>query len=75
MSKTKPIEEMSYEEAFSELETIITQLEDGEQTLAGALEVFTRGQLLIKHCAEMLEIAELKVRELSDELTEPEGEE
>lgn len=75
MSKTKPIEEMSYEEAFSELETIITQLEDGEQTLAGALEVFTRGQLLIKHCAEMLEKAELKVRELSDELTEPEGEE
>lgn len=75
MSKTKPIEEMSYEEAFSELETIITQLEDGEQTLTGALEVFTRGQLLIKHCAEMLEKAELKVRELSDELTEPEGEE
>lgn len=75
MSKTKPIEEMSYEEAFSELETIITQLEDGEQTLAGALEVFTRGQLLIKHCVELLEIAELKVRELSDELTEPEGEE
>lgn len=70
MTKTKPIEDMSYEEAFIELEAIVTSLEGGEQPLGGALEVFTRGQLLVKHCAELLEKAELKVRQLSGDPSE-----
>ena len=75
MTKTKPVEDLSYEEAFAELETIVTSLESGEQPLEGALEVFTRGQLLVKRCAELLEKAELKVRQLSSESSEPMEEE
>jgi exodeoxyribonuclease VII small subunit len=73
MSKTvkKPIEELAYEEAYSELEGIVTALEVGDQVLDEALALFERGQLLSKHCAALLARAELKVQELSGETLEP----
>ena len=73
MSKTvkKPIEELAYEEAYSELEGIVTALEAGDQVLDEALALFERGQLLSKHCAALLARAELKVQELSGETLEP----
>jgi exodeoxyribonuclease VII small subunit len=67
----KKIEELSYEEAVSELESIVASLEDGNQKLEESMALFERGQLLMKHCAELLEAAELKVRQLvGDELTD-----
>jgi len=73
MSKTvkKPIEELAYEEAYSELEGIVTALEAGDQVLDEALALFERSQLLSKHCAALLARAELKVQELSGETLEP----
>jgi exodeoxyribonuclease VII small subunit len=71
MAKTpKPIESLSYEEAMAELETIVDALEEGNQKLEESMALFERGQALMKRCAELLEAAELKVRQLSgDELT------
>jgi exodeoxyribonuclease VII small subunit len=66
-TETKPIEELAYEEAFSELEKIVTALEAGEQPLEEALTLFERGQKLTKHCAELLAKAELKIQDLSGE--------
>jgi exodeoxyribonuclease VII small subunit len=66
-TETKPIEELTYEEAFSELEKIVTALEAGEQPLEEALTLFERGQKLTKHCAELLAKAELKIQDLSGE--------
>lgn len=66
----KKIGELSYEEAMAELETIVTALEGGNQKLEESMVLFERGKLLMKHCAKLLEAAELKVRKLSgDELT------
>ncbi len=66
----KPVESLTYEEAMAELESIVASLEDGNQKLEEAMALFERGQLLMKRCAELLEAAELKVRQLSgDELT------
>ena len=66
----KKIEELSYEEALSELESIVASLEEGNQKLDESMALFERGQLLMKRCAELLEAAELKVRQLAgDELT------
>lgn len=62
-----PIEEMTYEQALNELETIVLELETDERTLEQALEMFERGQALAKHCAQLLEQAELKVQELTRE--------
>ena len=77
MAKTpKPVESLSYEEAMAELELNVTALEEGNQKLEDAMALFERGQALMKRCAELLEAAELKVRQLSgDELTAFEEEE
>ncbi len=63
----KPIEELTYEEAFAELEKIVTLLETGQRPLEEALALFERGQSLGKRCAELLEKAGLKVQQLSGE--------
>jgi exodeoxyribonuclease VII small subunit len=69
-SSPKKMEELSYEEALAELESIVAALESGNQKLEESMTLFERGQLLMKRCAELLEAAELKVRQLAgDELT------
>ncbi len=70
-SETRPIEKLTYEEAFAELEEIVASLESGEQPLEEALSLFERGQKLSKHCTELLAKAELKVQELSRESLVP----
>jgi len=62
----KNIEELSYEQAFAELEKIVGQLEGDLANLDQALQLFERGQALAKLCAALLEKAELKVQELTD---------
>ncbi len=68
---TKPIDKLTYEEAFAELESIVSALESSEQTLEEALALFERGQGLTSHCAGLLDKAELTVRKLSGEALEP----
>ena len=66
MSKTHPSdEELTYEQAFAELENIVSTLETGEHALDEAIAKFERGQVLARHCANLLEKAELKVQQLS----------
>jgi exodeoxyribonuclease VII small subunit len=73
MAKTdpKPIDKLTYEEAFVELESIVAALEAGEQPLEEALSLFERGQGLAKRCGELLDEAELKVNKLSGDKLEP----
>ena len=70
-TETKPIEKLTYEEAYAELEGIVSVLESGEPPLDEALAIFERGQLLTRHCAKLLDKAELKVLKLSGETLEP----
>ena len=62
----KKIEELSYEEAFAELEAVVGTLENEEKTLEESLTLFERGQALSKHCTALLENAELRVKQLVD---------
>jgi exodeoxyribonuclease VII small subunit len=64
-SSPKPVEKLTYEEAFAELETIVNVLEGEQNPLEEAMLLFERGQALARRCGELLEEAELKVRELS----------
>jgi exodeoxyribonuclease VII small subunit len=69
--KRPPIEELTYEQSFAELESIIAALEAEERTLDESLAHFERGQALAKHCSELLENAELKIKTLiGDDLVE-----
>lgn len=75
---TKLVEELSYEQAFAELESIVNALEEdaSRNPLEEAMALFERGQALVKHCSDLLDAAELKVRQLSGtELSEFEDEE
>lgn len=63
--KPTAIEELTYEQALNELEGIIQDLESDEHTLEQTLAMYERGQALARHCAKLLEEAELKVQELS----------
>lgn len=65
-SSPKPVEDLAYESAFSELESIVDTLENEQRSLEESMSLFERGQALVKHCAELLDQAELKVKQLSD---------
>ena len=71
----KTQDELTYEQAFAELETVVAALEGEQRPLDEAIALYERGQILAKHCAELLEKAELHVRQLSgDEIVAFEGE-
>lgn len=62
--KAKPVEKMSFEEALSELETIVRQLEQGDVELEQSIEIYERGAALKKHCQARLDAADLKVKQI-----------
>jgi exodeoxyribonuclease VII small subunit len=71
---SKKLEELSYESAFAELESIVSALEGESRPLDESINLYERGQALAAHCAALLEKAELKVRQLSgDTLADFEG--
>ena len=72
--KLTPVEELNYEQAYAELENIVAALEGEERTLDAAIAQYERGQALAKHCADLLDKAELKVQQLSgDEVSDFDG--
>ena len=63
----KAIEEMSFEEALAELETIVRQLEQGDVELEKSIAIYERGAELKKHCEARLKSAELKVEQIVEQ--------
>jgi exodeoxyribonuclease VII small subunit len=61
----KEISGLKYEEAAAELDQIVEQLEEGNLPLENTLVLYERGQALSKHCADLLDKAELKIRNLA----------
>jgi len=58
------IDDLTFEQAFAELEATVERLEGGDLSLEESLALFERGQRLSAHCSRLLEQAELKVTEL-----------
>lgn len=61
----KAPEKLSFEEAFEQLEQLVETLEAGELSLEESLATFERGQALAERCGQLLQKAELKLRELT----------
>lgn len=59
-------EDLSYEEAYQQLETIVQQLEGNDLPLDEALNLFEQGQQLAAHCQHLLDSAELRVSQLTE---------
>jgi exodeoxyribonuclease VII small subunit len=59
------INELSFEAAYAELETVISKLESGDVPLEESVALFERGRQLSDHCQTLLDKAELRVNQLS----------
>jgi len=64
MAKLKPPEEMRFEEAFEELAALVEKIESGDLELEESLGLFERGQALADRCSQLLEEAEISLRQL-----------
>jgi len=66
-SETRPqtdLNALSFEQALSELEAIVEQLEGGAVSLDKAIDAYSRGMVLKQHCQARLEEARLKVEQI-----------
>jgi exodeoxyribonuclease VII small subunit len=61
----RPVAQMSFEEALSELEGIVQKLERGQLDLESSIQAYERGTALRQHCAEKLRQVQLRVEKLT----------
>lgn len=60
-----PVDGMSFEEAMSELEKVVGQLEGGDVPLEASISLYERGAALKAHCQKKLAEAEEKVAQIT----------
>jgi len=65
MTDQQALSDLNYEQAFSELETIVAALESEQKPLDEALQLYERGQLLVQYCAALLDQADLRIQQLN----------
>ena len=58
-------EELTFEQAFGQLEEVVRQLESGELSLEQSLALFEKGMRLAKLCEGKLDQAQQKVSQLT----------
>ncbi len=63
--ENKDIENLSFEAAMSELETIVRRLEEGDVELDDAIEAYARGASLKAHCEAKLKQAQMRVDKIT----------
>lgn len=73
MSQGKDLERLTYEETFVQLQAVVAALEGEGRPLDESITLYERGQALARHCASLLEKAELKVRQLNGEAFQEEA--
>jgi len=68
MAKKEGQDQPSFEEALSQLEGIVTGIEEGKIGLQDAISEYEKGMKLIQYCRSVLADAEAKIQKL--QLTE-----
>jgi exodeoxyribonuclease VII small subunit len=64
-------EPRTFESAFTELQHVVGQLEDGGLDLEHALQLLDRGNRLVQICERIVDDAELRVTRLTAESASP----
>ena len=67
MKPSEEYEKLSFEEAMTALELVVSKLDAGEGTLDESIALFQKGVLLSKLCSARLEEIEQRVRILTDD--------
>ena len=65
MNNPAPVEQLSFETALQELETIVRDLEKGDTPLENSIAAYERGIALKKHCEQKLREAQEKIEKIS----------
>lgn len=63
----KDIDQISFEQAITELKVIVEKIEDGQIALQDSIDQYERGMALIKHCRVILQQAEKRIEKISKE--------
>tara|TARA_B100000700_G_scaffold28790_1_gene27673 strand:- start:1280 stop:1570 length:291 start_codon:yes stop_codon:yes gene_type:complete len=63
----KEIEKLNYEESIDELEIILANVQDHNISLDNIQNNYIKGQLLLKHCEELLQFVEQEINDLNPE--------
>jgi len=63
------MDDLTFEQAFAELEDIVAQLEGGALSLEDSVRLYERGQALAQRCGVLLDAAELRVQQCADDGT------
>ncbi len=64
MADLVPDQDLSFEEALEQLEALVDMMETGGLSLAAAVASYERGMGLAAYCGDLLESAELRIREI-----------
>jgi exodeoxyribonuclease VII small subunit len=75
MVELVPGQELSFEEALTLLEAVVARLEEGQLPLGEAVESYERGMGLAAYCSDLLDSAELRVRQIDDAANDQPGSE
>lgn len=59
-------EEMSFEAAYTQLEGCIRKLDEGGLTIDEALSCYEEASALVNRCRDLLDRAELRLRQVDD---------
>ena len=73
MTDETDIAALSFEQALTELERIVSELESGKAELERSIEVYQRGAKLKAHCEAKLKSAQLQVEQIILGPTGPTG--
>jgi exodeoxyribonuclease VII small subunit len=64
MTAAPDLADLSFEQALSELEKIVAELESGQAPLERSIEMYERGARLKAHCEARLQAARLRVEKI-----------
>ncbi len=59
-----PMDELTFEQAYEQLEDVLSRLQLGNMSLDDSLAAFEEGMALAAHCQALLDAAELRVEQL-----------
>ena len=65
MNTETPVEQLTFEAALKELETIVRDLEKGDTPLEDSIASYERGIALKQHCEKKLRVAQAKIEKIS----------
>jgi exodeoxyribonuclease VII small subunit len=65
MADNADVQQLSFEKALAELESIVQKLERGDVALEESVAIYERGESLKRRCEELLRQAEARVEKIT----------